>query len=172
MEDIKVLLTRLMDEYGSYLKQTAYVMVGDQSLAEDLVQETFFSFYRSHRQFRNEASYKTYLYRILMNHIKMHCRKKRPVAADEPSEMDFGMVTFEDHTVLLMDLHEAIRSLKSKYAEVIVLHYFNELTIEEISELQGVTKSGVKMRLKRAKEQLEKELKGDNQYETLERLNG
>lgn len=172
MEDIKALLTRLMDAYGDYLKKTAYIMVNDQQLAEDLVQETFFSFYRSYNRFRNESSYKTYLYSILMNQIKMYRRKKIPLVTFAPISTDYGFVTFEEQIIQVMDLNNAVRSLKYKYTEIIVLYYFNDLKIKDISELLGITQSSVKMRLKRAKEQLFINLKGGNQHETLEKFNG
>ena len=172
MDDIKVLLIRLMDAHGDYLKKTAYIMVNDQQLAEDLVQETFFSFYRSKNRFRNESSYKTYLYSILMNQVKMNRRKKIPLVAFDPISTDYGFVTFEEQTIQVMDLNNAVRSLKYKYAVVIVLYYFNDLKIKEISELLGITQSSVKMRLKRAKEQLFKKLKGGNQHEAMEKFNG
>ena len=69
------LISSLMDEQGDYLKRTAYVMIGDIQIAEDIVQETFISFYKSAHRFREEASYKTYLYRIMVHLVRMYYSK-------------------------------------------------------------------------------------------------
>lgn len=157
MLDIQELISELMDDYGDYLKKTAYIMVRDAQIAEDLVQETFFSFYKSHHRFRRESSYKTYLYRILMNHVKMHLRKKKDILLEYSDDLN-QVVTFESRLVGLMDLHDAIEGLGIKYSQVIVLYYFNEMKIEEIAKVLNVSNSAVKMRLKRAKDALETDL--------------
>lgn len=169
MKDIKVLMNDLMNEHGDYLKRTAVVMVGDYQIAEDLVQETFISFYKKRLQFNHQSSYKTYLYRILMNHIKMYFRKKRDYTM-EPSVFEYhGMVEFENQAIRTIDLKQALEKLKPDYRNVIVLYFFNEMKIEEIASVLDITKSGVKMRLKRAKAMLYGHLnKGGNRNEKVE----
>ncbi|MBE0451329.1 MAG: hypothetical protein IBX70_10835 [Clostridia bacterium] len=46
MDDIVILIEKLMAEYSNDLKRTAYVMLGDEQLSEDVTQETFISFLR------------------------------------------------------------------------------------------------------------------------------
>ncbi len=169
MKDIKVLMNELMNDHGDYLKRTAAVMVGDYQIAEDLVQETFMSFYKNRLQFKHQSSYKTYLYRILMNHIKMHFRKKRDYTMDPSMLLYHGIIEFEDRSIMAIDLRQALEKLKPDYRNVIVLYFFNEMKIEEIASVLDITKSGVKMRLKRAKEMLYDHLnKGGKQNEKVE----
>lgn len=170
MNEIQRLIIQLMDDYGDYLKKTAYVMIGDRYLAEDLVQETFFGFYKSHHRFRKESSYKTYLYRILMNNIKMQYRKKRDIIFEEVDAIE-PIVTFEDQVVYSMDLHQGINRLDMKQRQVIVLYYFNDMTVEEVSKVLNISRSAVKMRLKRGREALGTYLKGGESYEEMESSN-
>jgi RNA polymerase sigma-70 factor (ECF subfamily) len=159
MDDIVILIEKLMVEYSNDLKRTAYVMLGDEQLSEDVTQETFISFYRNHHKFRGDSSHKTFLYRILLNHIKMHWRKRIPQAFDALDE-SIDMHVFEDLLVNVLDLQHALRQLKDTYREVITLHYFNEYSVDEIATILDLSSSNVKMRLKRGRAVLKKHLIG------------
>ena len=54
-----------------------------------------------------------------------------------------------------------IGNLKPKYKEVVLLYYYQELSVKEIAELLDKKESTVKVRLKRAREQLKQKLKED-----------
>lgn len=155
----------LVDAHADYLKRTAYLMTGDQALSEDLVQETFLNLYRSGARFRHEASERTYLYRILMNQVKMHYRKRRWPTCPLEEGRD-GSIAFEDRVVRIMDLHQALGQLKWSWRQVIILYYFNELGIDEIAAVLGLGGSAVKMRLKRGRERLHELMtEGEMQHE-------
>ncbi len=154
------LLEHLMNTYGDSLKRTAYVMLGDLELAEDMTQETFISFYKSQGFFLNKASYKTYLYRILVNHVKMHWRKQKKEAL-VPSFDCYDALhcfSFEDNLVLSIDMNRALMHLKEVDRFVIILHYFNGYTVDDISSILNVSTSAVKMKLSRGKEKLKPHL--------------
>lgn len=148
-------LESLMDTYGDYLKRTAWMLTGDLHLAEDLTQETFISYYKHLDQFKGEASHKTYLYRIMMNHIKMNARKHQTVPTHFEIE---GCLTFENDLVATMDLQRALSQMKPEHRMVIWLYYYETLSVAEIAKVLGVTQSGVKMRLKRARTTLKETL--------------
>ncbi len=129
MDDIVILIEKLMAEHSNDLKRTAYVMLGDEQLSEDVTQET------------------------------MHWRKKTPQTLDSLIE-NSDVLVFEDLLVNVLDLHHALRQLKDTYKEVITLHYFNEYSIEEIAIILDLSNSNVKMRLKRGRDVLKKNLIG------------
>lgn len=153
----KETLEWLMLEYGDYLKITAFHMLHDHQLAEDMVQETFISFYEK-KQFLGKASVKTYLYKILINHVRMYMRKKKPVLTEEIVYTSDQMIFVEEHLINKMDLSYGLKSLKEKYRKPLILFYYNDMTIEEISEILSCSISGIKMRLKRGREQLKERL--------------
>jgi len=157
MQDKLRWINEIMDEHGDYLKRTAAIITSDTSLAEDLVQETFLNLYRNSNSFRREAKVRTYLYRILMNNIKMHYRKSKPKECAFEIERA-GSVSFENETVDAMDINNAVSKLKPIYRQIVVLHYFDGMSIDEISEVMDIGNSAVKMRLKRAREQLRRHL--------------
>lgn len=157
MSDISAWINELMEVHGNYLKRTASIITGDPFVAEDLVQETFLCFYRNGHQFRKQAHVRTYLYRILMNNIKMHYRKNKSAGLVLQVEKE-GVVSFENRSVQIMDLHQAVSKLKPIYRQMIALHYFEELSIDDIAKAMDMNKSTVKMRLKRAREQMHRHL--------------
>jgi len=66
-----------VDNYGNYLFSLAKYKIGDEDLAKDLVQDTFFSGIKSMATFRGDCSEKTWLVKILNNKIIDHYRKNR-----------------------------------------------------------------------------------------------
>ena len=66
----EAMLERLVRENQVSLKRLCYLYLHDQAMAEDAVQETFLKVYRSLKDFRGEASEKTYLTRIAINTCK------------------------------------------------------------------------------------------------------
>lgn len=70
---------------------------------------------------------------------------------DEEKEAEEAV--FRDDTVIL-----AIRQLKPKYREVVLLFYYQELKVKEIAGILGISESAVTVRLTRAREQLKGKL--------------
>ena len=161
MKDTVALIEELMNTYANDLKRTAYVMLGDHALAEDVTQETFISFYKNIHQFRGQSSYKTYLYRIMVNHAKMHWRRR---SSSELAGFD-EKVTFEEELVSVLDLNTALRNIKPAYSEVLTLYYYSQYTVDEIASILDLSPSNVKMRLKRGRDVMKKKLREGTQHE-------
>lgn len=152
-------LIEIMNTYGDYLKKSAFHVLHDMDLAEDMVQETFISFYRK-QQFKHQSSLKTYLYSILMNHIKMYLRKYKIKEISAERYISHESVDFENKSVNTMDISYAIQDLHENYRMVIILYYFDDYSIQEIAKIMNKSKASVKMSLKRARDHLKKKLGG------------
>ncbi len=159
-------LAALMDAYSNMLLRVAVLMLKDLKLAEDAVQETFFKFYCGYANYRREAGIKTYLCRILVNECRQSRRKawyKRnvptpvfePGLADENAEAGIG--SLHDR----LSLTEALMKLAPGSREVLLLHYYNDLSVREISEALGMPEGSVKSRLKRGRDRLRDILRED-----------
>ena len=153
-------LERLIRENQVSLKRLCYLYLHDQAMAEDAVQETFLKVYRSLKDFRGEASEKTYLTRIAINTCKDMLRTgwfrhidRRVTAKELPSRQEADPYHRE--------VAAAVMNLPRKLREVILLYYYRGMTMEEIAETLEITQPAVSGRLKRAREKLKAELKGD-----------
>ena len=154
------ILERLILEHEVSLKRLCYFYLHDRTLAEDAVQETFLKVYRFLRDFRQESTERTYLTRIAINTCKDILRTgwfrhvDRRVTTEE---LPAGRESDPCH----LEVAAAVMNLPRKMREVTLLYYYQGLTMPEIADILHISQPAVTGRLKRAREQLKKELKGE-----------
>ena len=156
---------RLVAEYGDRLFSAAVRICDNDSDAEDLVFRTLSHAIAKIGQYGKRCSFFSWLYSILANFHRMDMRKKGAAAlvfCDElPEQKDFAPSPTE-----LFDFHaeaEIVREVTAKLPEplreIIVLRYFEDLSLREISALLKLPLSTVKFRLHFAKRKLRAKLK-------------
>ncbi len=175
-------LKELMNFYGDYLLRTAYLLVKDNHLAEEIVQDSFITAYQKIHQLDEEEKLKSWLTSITVNRCKMQMRKwsfKRILLNFEFAErVTEDEVTDGPEAQLLLDfqnqsLSESIQKLDYEYREVIILYYFNEMKISEIAVLLAIAESTVKTRLKRGRSYLKDIIeKGEDESATQRKTSG
>ncbi len=154
-------LTVLMDQYEKDLLKICFVYLQNISLAEDAVQETFLKAYKGLPSFRRDCSEKTWLIRIAINTCKdirrgswfrnmdRHHALESLSAQEAPPKTESVFITL------------AIMGLPPKEKEVILLHFYQNMTVTEISKVLGISCSAVSKRIKQARQKLQSVLKGD-----------
>ncbi len=150
-----------MEEYGSYLVRTIFLMVKDRQLAEEIVQDAFVKAYQKINQLQEKEKLKSWLMTIAINLCRSRLRRKQlkllTIDESDGQWMDEREQTPEQHVLILSkfeNLTAAIMTLEYKYREVVTLHYFNEYSITEISRMTKTKENTVKSRLARARKQL------------------
>lgn len=139
------------DSIYSYIR----MLVKDDTLAEDLTQETFVKAYVGLNEFRNEAKTSTWLIRIARNVTIDYLRKKRPLLLFS-LETGINLISKDnvEHSVVAdeetQELYEKISQLKRSYREVIMLRKIHEFSISETAETLNWSEAKVKMTLQRA----------------------
>lgn len=154
-------LIELMNTYGDMVIRLAYTYVKQKQIAEDISQEVFISCYQNLGKFNNQSSYKTWLYRITINKCKDYLKSwnKRKVIPVDHSNMENIMTHFVVENVDLdRELFWLVMKLPIKHREVIILHYYEDQSIKEISEIIHINESTVKTRIHRARQKLKKTL--------------
>jgi RNA polymerase sigma-70 factor, ECF subfamily len=157
LDNKEQLIIKLMNSHGEKLTRLAYTYLKDWGKAEDIVQDVFITCFTKLETFRGEASLQTWLYRITINRCKDYLKSwsfKNIKFSDvflnftkSKSEPELRLVTKDEH----QELSEKVISLSLKYREVIILHYYEELSIKRISELLNLKISTVKVRLSRGR---------------------
>ena len=147
-------LAQLMADYKTQLMRIAYMYLGDEALAEDAVQDTFIKAYNHMDRFRGESSKKTWLTRIIINTCK-DARKSAWFrnrahtttldAVPEQGQTD----TYSDDTVL-----QAVMNLSERDKQMILLRFYQEMTVPEIAKVLRIPVSNATSRLNRAKAHL------------------
>ena len=153
-------LDRLVEQYQVAVLRTCYLYLHDQSQAEDAVQETFLKVYRNLGSFRGECSEKSWIMKIAMRvcydmnrsgWARFFNRRVTPEMLPEAS------VPFEERDDALAS---AMMRLPVRLREVILLYYYQGLTVNEIAEVLGITQPSVSNRLKRGRDKLKTALEG------------
>lgn len=152
-------LTQLLEDYGDAILRLCYLYLGDIHLAQDAVQDTFIRVYQNYGEFRKESSVKTWIVRIAVN----VCKNYRRTAW---FRLGRSRTAFEEEDIWYEDkikddtLIQEVMSLSSKYKEVILLYYYQELKMTEIAAALNIPLSTVAIRLKRGREKLKQRLEG------------
>ena len=155
---------RLVAEYGDRLFSAAVRICGNDSDAEDLVFRTLSHAIAKIGQYGRRSSFFSWLYSILANFHRMDMRKKGVTAlifCDElPEREDFASNPAErlDFRTEAEVVREATTRLPEPLREIIVLRYFEDLSLREISALLKLPLSTVKFRLHFAKRKLRETL--------------
>ena len=156
---------RLVAEYGDRLFSAAVRICGNDNDAEDLVFRTLSHAIAKIGQYGKRSSFFSWLYSILANFHRMDMRKKGSSAlvfCDELLEQkDFAPNPAEclDFDAEAKVVREATAQLSEPLREIIVLRYFEDLSLREISALLKLPLSTVKFRLHFAKRKLRAKLK-------------
>ena len=140
--------------YGNTLYRLSFVMLGNESDAEDAVQETFIKVYRNMSSFRGESSEKTWLMRIAMNTCYDIHRSNWFKMIDPRYTPDMLPEASEPFDQKEEDLVAEIMQLPRKLREVILLYYYQDMTVIEIADSLRISQSSVSGRLKRARDKL------------------
>ena len=152
----------LFRQYQTMVFKTAYLMVGDEEEAKDVLQEVFITVWKSRNTFDPaKGKLSTWLHRIVVNQCLMRHRKKQPVAVSLEEARDSGFDLPETRNAELPEelsmsrweyqrLMAAIDSLNGKYRPVFILRYFNDLSYDEIAQVMGIPLGTVKSRLNSA----------------------
>lgn len=151
----------IYEKYGNMLYKVAFVYLGNAENAEDVLQDVFIAYLNTNKQFKTDEHKKAWLIRVThnkcINLLKSPSRKNTDID-------DVQLSCEEEDRDAKLDVIKQINLLPTKYKSVIILHYYNEFSVDEIAKILKISKSAVKMRLKRAREALKIQLE-DNTYE-------
>lgn len=162
----------LVNRYERKVYNIAYRITKNREEAEEVLQETFLSVYKSLKRFKGKSAFSTWLYRIAVNAALMRMRKKRveTVSLDEPLISDNGdhlrreipdWSTPEDEIEkkrLMQVISEAIDSLPDGYKTVVLLRDGEGLSNSEVAHILKTSVPSVKAKLHRARMHLRSRL--------------
>src|SRR5574341_1802686 len=154
-----VIVARYRAQYGRY----AVRMIGDREDAEEALQDSFVRAYRSLARCDDPSRFGAWLYGILVN----RCRTTGARAARRRRMFvnDAGALSGAAHPEPIERLEwtdavdRALARLAPEYREAFLLKHVEDLEYEEMAKLTGAGVSALKMRVKRAREQLQKFLR-------------
>jgi RNA polymerase sigma-70 factor, ECF subfamily len=155
----------------------AYRVIGREEEARDVVQETFLRAFRGIGNFRGQAKFSSWVYRIALNLCRDWIRRERraPILPT-PEGVDVielaaeqGPVESIEDLVARNDISKVVAELMTRLPEeqrtAIVLKEYHGMTFQEIADLQGVPLSTVKTRLYQGLNVLRRHLQQQGKYD-------
>ena len=147
----------LVEQYRDNVYRLAYRMCGNTYDADEAAQEAFVAAWRALPNFRGDAKFSTWLYRLTTNAaIDVMRREKRHQTVGDGEMMDLADdADSPQETVERTEQQEAVQkalaTLSEEYREVLLLRYMEELDYAEIAEVLQLPSGTVKSRINRAK---------------------
>lgn len=155
-------------QYETSIFRLALSIVGDPADANEITQETFIAALRSLPSYQEKQSFKAWLYTIALNHSRSHLRKRKVlerlrttltsifrIETEKQVSPEELVIQSEKETQIWNSLHQ----LDERHRTVVVLRYFHELSVAEISEILSVNEGTIHSRLHSAREKLRDTLK-------------
>jgi len=158
----------LVREDETDVLRLALSILGDPAEANEVTQETFLSALRALPSYQEKKTLKAWLYTIALNHSRSHLRKRKiierlrstltnifRVEAEKQDSPEESAIQNEKEAALWRSLNQ----LDERHRVVVVLRYFHELSIAEISDILSVNEGTIHSRLHSAREKLRDALK-------------
>lgn len=157
----KSLFIKFVGENKVPMYRFAYSIVQNQQDAEDVVSEAILRAYTHLEELRNLKKMKSWLFQILVNESRACLnQKKRIDLMKDVSQLHDNIQPMQETTNLL----EFVYQLEEIFREVVILYYFEELSVREIAKILSVSEGTVKSRLSRARVKLKQFLENDDSW--------
>lgn len=160
-------MEEIYKEYSKYVFKYLLSFTKNADVAEELMQETFYSAIKGIHKFRNDSNLKTWLFKIAKNKWIDYYKKNKKIEEiniDEINEVSLLVQSFEDDyidTDELITLYRKIHNLDEKSKKVIYLRIKCEFNFKEIGKIMGKTEEWARITFYRAKIKLKEELNNE-----------
>ncbi len=134
--------TELVHAVWPGLYRTAYLMLGEHQLAEDLVQTALAKTYASWRQVKDPAAAPAYA-RVVLANTAASWFRKRGWRNEHPTEI-LPELTSETDPSMRPAVVDALRQLSPRQRAVVVLRYYDDLSVREVAQALGISEGTVK----------------------------
>ncbi|PKM78165.1 MAG: RNA polymerase subunit sigma-70 [Firmicutes bacterium HGW-Firmicutes-15] len=151
-------------EHSSYVYRIALFLSKSPTLAEDITQDTFLQVFRKYNSYDPAKPITPWIYQIALNITRKTMRKQKWLHLVKEVPTNEGLNYVEDKILqdeLGHELWKEINKLTLKSREVIVLHYYSGLKLNEIATALDIPLGTCKSRLNTALNSLEKQLQGN-----------
>jgi RNA polymerase sigma factor (sigma-70 family) len=154
--------TYIVDRHKDRAYNLAFRICCNREEAEEITQDSFLKAYRALGSFQRKSSFSTWLYRIVYNTAVSYIRiRKKEILSLEDFPVDatdfIGTSASEEEAeeeYRRSLINFAFQKISEDDRSLITLHYYEEMSTEEISEVTGISKSNIKVKLFRARQKM------------------
>ena len=158
---------RVYDQYASGMYHVALRIVEDSAQAEDIMQESMITAFAKMKQWKRDATFGSWLKRIVINNSLSHLRKEKRMPT-----VDYESVAYEmeqqAHTGIDMEaagmtarsVLQMMKELKDSYRQILTLSLVEGMDNEEICEILNISNAMCRTTISRAKASLRTKMQG------------
>ncbi len=147
--------SQLIEKHQAIIHKVTLVYTNGPADREDLFQEICLQLWKAYPNFRAEAKFTTWMYRVALNTAISNVRKNRNAPGfDKLSDYDGSSDESHEEAEQIKQLYQAISRL-NRIDKAIILLWLDEKSYEEIASIVGTSKSNVSVKLVRIKQKLE-----------------
>ncbi len=156
------LFGEIIERYEPKLRRYARRFLNQQADIDDMVQDVFIKSYTNIQSFDNTLRFSPWIYRIAHNTFINEIKRKQRFVFDQfeidtllpqlPAKEQADDVALSNELREMMDT--LLDTLSTKYKEVLILHYYEDLSYKEISDIMRIPITTVGVRISRARAQL------------------
>ena len=160
----------IVDQYNALMMRTALMIIGDRDIAADAVQDALIQAWQHLSGLREAGALRPWLMRIVVNQCISYKRKAARTAAfvrqslvDQSTQLAAEIA--DDHKGRLerdWDLAETVKRLPPKQQAVIMLHYYQGMTLPSMAETLHISENTLKKRIQAALNNLRRVLRPED----------
>ncbi len=155
----KHLYEKIMRKYNQRLYRIGISIVIDSEETQEIVQASYIKAYEHLSDFKFKSDFSTWLIRILINESYLHLHQRQRIGQIKERELKSATGNESPLQKLINKevtdiLEKALAQLPEKYRTVFIMREVQNMSTRETMECLNISKSNVKVRLKRAKEML------------------
>lgn len=152
--------TKLIEENKLKFYKTAKVILKNDDDIYDALQEALISMYQNYEQLKEKKYFSTWATRIVINKCYDFLRKNRNniIPIDEKVENDMKIAKYDQYEVDEYGIKDAMKYLNEDLKLIMVLYYYDNYSVKEISQIINIPEGTVKSRLSKAREVLKQKL--------------
>ncbi len=156
----------LVKKYEKLVHNYIFLLCRNKETTQDIVQETFLRAYTYLSKYNSKYAFSTWLLTIAKNCYFSYIKKSRKLKIvkqgnkEMNTEFDYGEIDKNlNNLEKRVDIKYAIESLQNELKEVIVMKYYYDLRVKDISDILTIPEGTVKSRLFLARNELKRKLK-------------
>ena len=159
----------LITRYQRYVFNLVYQHLGNSADIEDIAQEVFIRIFRFIKKYRGEASFESWVYKIVLNYCRSYARRRAVInklffvpverededksvdIIDSQAQADSNPMFLIENQRIADDIMDELRRLPEIYKDILIMREVNGLSYEEIADILGISIGTVKSRISRAR---------------------
>ncbi len=162
-KDDRKAFAMLLDRHSDFAYTIAFRIIQNSEDAEEVVQDQFLKIARNPDKFKGESKFSTWFYRVVSNASLSRLRKKKYATeqfSEKHDELIIADTPLQDLTRSDQQniIHLLLSGLNPEERKLITLYYLKEFTQDEMTELTGLDKNTIKVKLFRARKKLSEQL--------------